>query len=123
MPPRASSMPQPWPAVSPDHTNETERRSAGAVRKRPTIGSPTIVGDGEILKADAVEDVLAGRQILDQRLGGEIAFRQRVDEDAAADGLEAVGGRDLDLHARRAVGARPDHRPNRPTRRRIACRG
>ena len=45
MPPRASSMPQPCPAVSPDQTNDTERRSAGAVRKRPTTGSLTIVGD------------------------------------------------------------------------------
>src|SRR6516225_6211881 len=36
MPPRASSMPQPPPAVSPDHTNETARRSLGAVRKCPT---------------------------------------------------------------------------------------
>ena len=45
MPPRASSMPQPCPAVSPDHTNDTERRSDGAVRKRPVTGSPTTVGD------------------------------------------------------------------------------
>jgi hypothetical protein len=44
MPPRASSMPQPWPAVSPDHTNDTERRSFGAVRKRPTFGSLVIIG-------------------------------------------------------------------------------
>src|SRR5262249_43448580 len=44
MPPRDSSIPQPWPAVSPDHRNEIERRSLGAVRKRPTIGSPTISG-------------------------------------------------------------------------------
>jgi hypothetical protein len=45
MPPRASSMPQPWPAVSPDQTNEIERRSLGAVRKRPVIASPTMVGE------------------------------------------------------------------------------
>jgi hypothetical protein len=38
IPPRASSMPQP-PAVSPDHTNETLRRSLGAVRKRPICGA------------------------------------------------------------------------------------
>jgi hypothetical protein len=50
MPPRASSMPQPWPAVSPDHTNEIERRSPGAVRKRPVAGSPTIVGDARSWK-------------------------------------------------------------------------
>ena len=109
MPPRASSMPQPWPAVSPDHTNDTERRSFGAVRKRPICGSLMIVGEGEILEPDAIEDVLSGRQVLDQRLGGEIAFRQRIDSDRAADALEAVGGRGLDQHARRPVGARPDH--------------
>jgi hypothetical protein len=44
MPPRASSIPQPPPAVSPDHTNETVRRSLGAVRKRPTCGAPSTVG-------------------------------------------------------------------------------
>jgi len=33
-------MPQPWPMVSPDQTNEIERRPAGAVRKCPTFGSP-----------------------------------------------------------------------------------
>ena len=109
MPPRASSMPQPWPAVSPDQTNEIERRSAGAVRKRPVIGSPTMVGDDKVLEADAVEDVLPGGQALDQRVGGEIGFRQRIDEDGAVDGLEAVGGRDLGQHPRRPVGARPDH--------------
>ena len=45
MPPRASSMPQPWPQTSPPHTNDTVRRSAGAVRKRPTAGSLRIVGE------------------------------------------------------------------------------
>ena len=82
MPPRASSMPQPWPAVSPDQTNDTERRSLGAVRKRPTMRLADDGRRGEILETDAIEDVLAGRQVLEQRLGGEIAFRQRVDEDA-----------------------------------------
>jgi hypothetical protein len=45
MPPCEVSMPQPWPAVSPDHTNEIERLLEGAVRKRPTVGSPISVGD------------------------------------------------------------------------------
>ena len=39
MPPRVSSIPQPCPAVSPDQMNDSERRSAGAVRKCPTTGS------------------------------------------------------------------------------------
>jgi len=36
MPPRASSIPQPWPAWSPAQVNEIDRRSLGAVRKRPS---------------------------------------------------------------------------------------
>ena len=109
MPPRASSMPQPWPAVSPDQTNEIERRSA---RRGAETADDRLAHDGrrrKILKADAVEDVLPGRQAFDQSLGGEVAFRQRIDERAVPDVLEAVGGRDLDQHARRTVGARPDH--------------
>ena len=109
MPPRASSMPQPWPKMSPPHTNDTVRRSDGAVRKRPTAGSLRIVGERMILETHAVEDVLARRQILDQRLGGEIAMRQRIDEHALAHVAEAFRGGNLDLHARRPVGARPDH--------------
>jgi hypothetical protein len=64
---------------------------------------------GVVLETDAVEDVLPGRQAFEERLGGEVGFRQRVDMDRAADGLEAVGGGDLDQHARGPVGARPDH--------------
>ena len=85
MPPRVSSMPQPCPAVSPDHTNETERRWFGAVRKCPTCGSLDDRRRSQILKADAIEDVLTGRKILEQHLGGEIALRQRVDRDRVAD--------------------------------------
>ena len=62
-----------------------------------------------VLEPDAIEHVLPGRQALDQRLGGEIGLRQRVDEDGAADIPETVGGRDLDQHARGPVRARPDH--------------
>ena len=64
---------------------------------------------GQILEAEAIEDVLVRRQVLDQRLCGEIGFRQRVDEHRAPDVAEAVGGRDLDQHARGTVSARPDH--------------
>jgi len=74
---------QPWPAVSPDHTNETERRSLGAVRKRPTVGSPTIVGEARPGNGRGRKMVLSGRQVFDQRLGGEVALRQGVDEQAA----------------------------------------
>jgi hypothetical protein len=62
-----------------------------------------------VLEADAIEDVLPGPQAFDQRLGGEVGLGQRIDVDRAANGLEAVGGRDLDQHARGAVGAGPDN--------------
>ena len=39
----------------------------------------------QILEADAIEDVLPGRQIFDQRLGGEVALGQRVDDTARDD--------------------------------------
>jgi hypothetical protein len=58
-------------------------------------------------EADAIEDVLARRQIFDQRLRGEVGFRQGIDESAAADRCKAVAGGDLDKHARGPVGTRP----------------
>jgi hypothetical protein len=64
-------------------------------------------GRGVILKTDPVEDVLSGRQALEQRFCGEIAVRQRIDERPMNDVLEAVGRRDVDQHARRPVGSRP----------------
>jgi hypothetical protein len=65
-------------------------------------------GLGQILEPDAVEYVLACGQVLDERLGGKIAFRQGVDDDAVADLFEGVRRRNLDPHARGPVGARPD---------------
>src|SRR5262245_21135284 len=55
---------------------------------------------GKILKANAVENITPWRQIIEQRLGGEVRFRQRVDEHGASDVAERVGGRDLDQHPR-----------------------
>jgi len=63
-----------------------------------------------VLEADAIEHVLPGGQTLEQRLGGEIGLRQRVDEDRAANSFEALAGRDLDQHARRSIRPRPDNR-------------
>jgi hypothetical protein len=45
--------------------------------------------------------------IVDQRIGGEVGLRQRVDIDRALDGLEAVRGGDLGQHARGTVRACP----------------
>ncbi len=64
---------------------------------------------GQVLKADAVDNVLSRRQLVEQGLGGEIGLRQRVDEDTVPDIAKAVGRGDLDQHARRPVGAGPDH--------------
>ena len=55
MPPRASSIPQPCPQVSPDQTNDTFRLSAGAVRKMTDQGFAQNVGLGMILRGDAVK--------------------------------------------------------------------
>ena len=82
------------------------RRGAKAADHRLARRS---VGERQVLEADAIEDVLAGGQDLDQHLGGEIALRQRIGEHAVADASEAVGGGNLDLHARGPVGAGPDH--------------
>ena len=62
-----------------------------------------------IHEVHTVEDVLTRRQIFQQDLGREIALGQRVREHALADVAETLGGCDLDLHACRPVGARPDH--------------
>ncbi len=81
------------------------RRGAKAARHRFADNGRR----SKILEADAVEDVLPRGQAVDERVGGEIGFGQRIDEDGTVDGLETVGGRDLGQHARGAVGARPDH--------------
>jgi hypothetical protein len=108
MPPRATSMPQPW---AHGVAGPQERHRAALARGRAETADLRLAehARGQILKAQAVEDVLIRRQILDQRLGGAIGFRQRIDEHRAPDVAEAVGGCDFDQHARRPVGARPDH--------------
>ena len=70
-------MPQPWPAVSPDQTNEIERRSRRRGAEAPDHRLADDRRRRKVLEADAIEDVLPGRQAFDQRLGGEIGFRQR----------------------------------------------
>src|SRR4029077_6874559 len=62
----------------------------------------------KVLKADAIENLLAGWQAVDQRLGGEIALRQGVDIGTLANHVETVGGGSLDLHSGRPVSARPN---------------
>ena len=109
MPPSSGLMPQPCPATSPPQTKLTSRRSAGAVRKRPTTGSLAMSVCDEVAEADAIEDVLSGGQVFQQHLGGEVALRQRRDRRQRAGMPEGLGGGDLDQHLRRPVGARPHH--------------
>src|SRR5262249_54527857 len=64
---------------------------------------------GKILKADAIENILSRRQIVEQRFGSEVRFRQRVDEHGASNVPERVGGWHLDPHPRRPIGTGPHH--------------
>ena len=109
MPPRDSSMPQPWPAVSPDQTNDTERPSArrGAeaadlrlARRWSDAPGPRTGCDRRCPDpaADSVNSALAVKS-----LSGSASIAT-----ALMDVLEALGGRNLDQHARRTVGSRPD---------------
>ena len=43
-----------------------------------------------VLKGDAIKDVLAGRQVFQQQLGGAIGLGQRIDELRGSNGAEAV---------------------------------
>ena len=109
MPPRASSIPQPWPAWSPDPA----KRDRTAVARRGTKAAHHRLADArrscEIPKSDAVEDILAGRELFEQQLGREIAVRQSIHKGAVAHSLEVVGGGDLDLHPSRPIATCPDH--------------
>ena len=102
-------MPQPWPAVSPDQAKRMSRLEAGAVRKRPTIGSDSGVDVGEVGGRHAIEDVLVGGEVGEQPLDRVVAGRRGIERRQARGIGEILGRRDLEHDARRAVGARPDH--------------
>jgi hypothetical protein len=63
----------------------------------------------KLFKPHAIENILSGRQALEQQLCGKIAIRQRVNGCGAHDSLEAFDRGALDDHARRTVGAGPHH--------------
>jgi hypothetical protein len=70
-----------------------ERDRALVARRGAKTAGHRLADDGrrsKILEADAVEDVLPRGQAVDEGVGGEIGFGQRVDEDGAVDGLETV---------------------------------
>ena len=110
MPPQSGLMPQPWPAVSPDQTKRMSRRAAGGVQKaaRDRLARELVVG--EIDHDHPIEHALAGRQAGEIHLGGEVAVLERRRTAHQARIVEALGGRPLDHHARRPVGARPEDR-------------
>ena len=72
-------MPQPWPAVSPDQTNDIEPVVGfGAVRKMPDLGFAPIPGIGDVFQPYPVENILPGRQTFEQHFRCEVVLRQRV---------------------------------------------
>src|SRR5437867_2005104 len=62
----------------------------------------------DVVEAHAIENILPGRQAVEQQLCGEIAVRQCIGGSRANDGLETLERRTFDLHPRWPVGARPD---------------
>ncbi len=70
------------PALAHGVARPQERDRAPFLRRRAEMADLRLAeyGRRQILKAQAIEDVLVRRQVFEQRLGGEIGFRQRVDE-------------------------------------------
>ena len=62
---------------------------------------------GQIAKADAVEDLLACGQVLQQNFRREVALGQRRDRRQRPHIGKRIRGGDLDQHLRGPVGARP----------------
>ena len=63
----------------------------------------------EVAKPDTVENLLPGRQVLQQHFRGEIALGQRGDRRQHPCVGKGLRGGDFDQHLRGAVGARPYH--------------
>src|SRR5215471_7613557 len=100
------------PALAGLIARPAERNRTAVARRGAKAAHHRLADDRracKVLKPDAVEDVLAGRELLEQQLGREIAVRQSIYEGPAANILEAVGSGDLDLHSGRPIAARPDH--------------
>src|SRR6516165_6956860 len=64
--------------------DERDRASAGGRGAKMSNFRLAEHRTGKILKADAIENILSRRRIVEQRLGGEVRFRQRVDEYGAS---------------------------------------
>ena len=81
------------------------RRGAEAADRRLARN----VGMRQVAEADAIKNILSGGQVFQQHLCGEIALRERGDRRQSPHIAKRLGGRNLDHHLRRPVGARPHH--------------
>jgi hypothetical protein len=63
----------------------------------------------QVAEFDAVENILSGREILQQHLRGEVALGQRSDRRQNPCIVEGLRGGHFDQHLRGPVGARPHH--------------
>jgi hypothetical protein len=100
------------PALAGLIARPAERNRTAVARRGAKAAHHRLADDRracEVLKPDTVEDVLAGRELLEQQLRRQIAVRQSIHEGPAANILEAVAGGDLDLHPGRPIAACPDH--------------
>ncbi len=61
-------MPQPWPAVSPDQTNDIELLLRGRGAEMPDLGFARDAAVGDILEPHPIKDILPGRQTFKQHL-------------------------------------------------------
>ena len=93
--------------ATPDETDVTPIGWRGA--EAPDHRLALDAGMREVAKPDAVEDLLPGRQVLQQHFRGEVAFGQRRDRRQRPGVGKGFRRRDLDQHLRRTVGARPYH--------------
>ncbi len=107
--PRSASMPQALTGgvVRPDELHVALGGGRGAEmadhRRRRRVD---VVQVGEY---NAVENVLIGRQILDELLGGEVAFGQCVQRRQTAGIGEILAGGDFEHRLGGTVGTRPHH--------------
>jgi hypothetical protein len=67
------------PALAGGIARPNERQRAPVRRRRAKTANLRLAHDGgrrKVGKADAVEDVLPGRQVLQEEIGGEVGIRQ-----------------------------------------------
>ena len=68
MPPRDGSIPQPWPAVSPDQTNDIELFICWRGPEMTGLGFTRYPGFTDVFKPHPVENILPGRKTFEQQL-------------------------------------------------------